>query len=162
MPELRILWQRLVDDAGNTCERCSNTQLELHRAVEKLRQVLSPLGLEPILEDKILDAHKFVSDPSQSNRVWINGKALEEWIGGEVGMSPCCTTVCEDAECRTVEVGNDVFEVIPEELIIKAALLAAAELVSPTTRPCCDPAPVIASDITASDITDCCVPQRYK
>lgn len=155
MPELRILWQRLVDDAGNTCERCGNTQLELEHAVQKLRQVLLPLGLEPILEQKTLDAHSFVSDPSQSNRIWINGKALEEWIDGEVGMTPCCTTVCEDAECRTMEVGNDVFEVIPEELIVKAALLAAAELVSPTTRTCCDPAPA-----DASDMTDCCVPGK--
>lgn len=155
MPELRILWQRLVDDAGNTCERCRNTQLELEHAMRTLNQALFPLGLNPILEDKTLDARKFASDPSQSNRIWINGKPLEEWIGGEVGMSPCCTTVCEDADCRTVAVGNDVFEVIPEGLIVKAALLAAAELVRPTTRTCCDPAPA-----NAKDMTDCCVPQR--
>ena len=150
MAELRILWQRLVDDAGNTCERCGDTQLELHHAVQKLRQALSPLGLEPVLEEKRLDAHSFVSDPSQSNRIWINGKALEEWVGGKIGTSPCCTTVCEDAECRTVKVGDDVFEVIPEGLIIKAGLLAAAERVSPTTRACCDP----------STMTDCCAPRR--
>ncbi len=153
MPELRILWQRLVDDAGNTCERCSDTKLQLERAVQKLKEVLSPLGLEPILEEKILDARDFVSDPAQSNRIWINGKALEEWIGGEVGMSPCCTTVCKNAECRTVAVGSDVFEVIPEELIVKAALLAAAELVSPTARACCDSVPA-----NAKHTTDCCVP----
>jgi hypothetical protein len=155
MPELRILWQRLVDDAGNTCERCRNTQLELDHAVQTLKQALSPLGLKPILEEGSLDARKFASDPSQSNRIWINGRALEEWIGGEVGMSPCCTTVCEDAECRTVAVGNDVFEVIPERLIVKAALLAAAELVSPATDACCD-----SASENAKDMTDCCVPQR--
>lgn len=149
------MWQRLVDDAGNTCERCGNTRLELERAVQKLKPVLSPLGLELVLEDTTLDARKFALDPSQSNRIWINGRALEEWIGGEIGMSPCCTTVCEDAECRTVAVGNDVFEVIPERLIVKAALLAAAELVSPTTSACCDSAPE-----NAKDTTDCCVPQR--
>ena len=140
MPELRILWQRLVDDAGNTCERCGNTRLELEHALQKLKQALPPLGVEPILEEKSLDAPTFVSDPCASNRIWINGRALEEWIGGEVGMSRCCTTVCEGAECRTVTVASDVFEVIPEGLIIKAALLAASELVSVASCSCRDSA----------------------
>jgi len=68
----------------------------------------------------------FTKDPLQSNRIWIGEKSLEEWLGASVGKSPCCD-VCGDAQCLTISLG-DTFEAIPEELIIRAALLAAAEL----------------------------------
>jgi hypothetical protein len=38
--------------------------------------------------------------------------------------------VCGDNECRTVEVGGDTFEAIPETLIVKAGLAAAATLLA--------------------------------
>jgi hypothetical protein len=59
----------------------------------------------------------------------ISGKLLEEWIGGETGKSKCCD-VCGDSECRTISFGENTFESIPERLIIKAGLLAAAELIA--------------------------------
>jgi hypothetical protein len=41
--------------------------------------------------------------------------------------------VCGDSECRTLEVSGTTFEAIPERLILKAALLAAAQLLDDTT-----------------------------
>ncbi|MGT2490314.1 DUF2703 domain-containing protein [Cupriavidus basilensis] len=41
-----------------------------------------------------------------------------------VGSSPCCS-VCGDSECRTVDVGGTSYEVVPEELMVKAGLIAA-------------------------------------
>ena len=71
----------------------------------------------------------FTEDPLQSNRIWVEEKPLEKWIGATVGQSPC-GDVCADSECRTLSIGNSTFEEIPEKLIIRAGLLAAAELFS--------------------------------
>jgi len=58
---------------------------------------------------------------------------MEEWLGARVGSSRCCS-VCGDSECRTVEVAGTTFEAIPEKLFLKAALIASAQLVNPTTE----------------------------
>src|SRR5215471_19763081 len=132
MKQLRIVWQRLVNTEGQTCDRCSATYDALWRAIPKLKGFLGPLGLEPTLETKEIDEESFKADPSVSNQIWIAGRPLEEWLGATVGTSRCCS-VCGDSECRTVEVGGTVFEAIPEELILKAALVAAAQMLRPSS-----------------------------
>ncbi len=127
MTPLPILWQRLVSPEGKTCGRCDATHREMLRAIEKLRQSLRPLDMEPTLEIREIDERSFRSNPSESNRIWIAGRPMEEWLGASVGSSPCCS-VCGTSECRTVQVGGASFEIIPEELFLKAALIAAAEL----------------------------------
>jgi hypothetical protein len=52
---------------------------------------------------------------------------MEDWLSGSVGSSRCCS-VCGDSDCRTLEIRGTTFETIPERLIVKAGLLAAAEL----------------------------------
>lgn len=130
MKRLIITWQRLVDQAGKTCKRCGGTQLQLRDAVQKLETSFKPLGIEVTLEEKALDASTCACDITESNRIWIAEKPLEEWVGAHVGQSPCPCDICQGAECRTVEVGGEVYGVISSELIIKAALLAAAEFVA--------------------------------
>ena len=127
MKTLTIRWQRLVNKAGQTCPRCTDTEDTVEAACNKLKKSLGELDIEVILNKEILDFSIFTKDPLQSNRIWVNEKPLEQWIGGNVGQSKCCD-VCGEAECRTVSIGQDTFEIIPEELIIRAALLAAAEL----------------------------------
>ena len=129
MKLLPILWQRLVSSEGKTCDRCNATYQEMQRAVEKLRQSLRPLGIEPSLEIRDIDERTFKANPSESNRIWIAGKPMEEWLGARVGSSPCCS-VCGTSECRTVEVKGTTFETIPEKLFLKAALLASSQLLS--------------------------------
>ena len=130
---LPIVWQRLVNSRGQTCDRCGVTYEALQRAVAKLKDVLGPLDLEPTLETKELQEESFKADPSASNRIWIAGRALEEWLGARVGSSRCCS-VCGDSECRTVEVRGAVFEAIPEDLILRAALVAAVQVLGPVTE----------------------------
>jgi len=127
MRPLPIVWQRLVNSGGRTCNRCGVTYEALQRAVAKLKDVLAPLGLEPTLETKEIQEESFKADPSASNRIWIAGRPLEEWLSAGVGSSRCCS-VCGESECRTVEVGGAVFEAIPEDLILRAALIAAAQV----------------------------------
>jgi len=127
LKNLPIVWQRLVDTNGETCPRCGGTLDELRKAVGTLEQSLRLLGIKPSLETREIDHESFQQDPSQSNRIWIAGKPIEEWLGAEASSSACCS-VCGDAECRTVEVDSESFEVIPSELILRAALLAASQM----------------------------------
>lgn len=150
---LPILWQRLVDSSGRTCSRCGATQEALQRAVATLKIALGPLGLEPALETRELDEETFKRDPSVSNRIWIAGRPLEEWLDARVGSSECCA-VCGDSECRTVEVGGTVFEAIPEEMILKAALVAAAQMLAPAGEA------VPAQGKPGSQASRCCAESR--
>jgi len=127
MKFLTIVWQRLVDETGQTCDRCGTTYEEIQKALELLKKALSPLAIEVTFEQRKIDQTAFANDPSQSNRVWISGRPLEEWLCAQVDQSPCCD-VCGDAECRTIEVDAKVYESIPADLIIKAGLIAASQL----------------------------------
>lgn len=123
MKTLSIVWQRLVF-GGQTCPRCSGTGDEVARAVEQLQAQLRPLGIEPVLETREIDEATFKANPSESNRIWIAGKPMEEWLNATVGSSRCCS-VCGDSECRTVDLGGSSYEVVPEEWLVKAGLIAA-------------------------------------
>ena len=125
---LAIVWQRLVDDQGRTCERCGVTQRAVEAAAAKLGAALRPLGIEVRLQGRVIDRDTFDADPSQSNRLWIAGRPIEDWLGAGVASSPCCA-VCGSAECRTMEVGGEVIEAIPAELILRAGLTAAGQMI---------------------------------
>ena len=126
MKPLPILWQRLVTPEGQTCDRCHGTRQAIEQAMPKLREALRPLGMEPVLETRQMNVETFKGSPSESNRIWIAGQSIESWLGASVGNSTCCSA-CAGEECRTLEIGGDTFETIPEELILKAALRAASE-----------------------------------
>jgi hypothetical protein len=137
MKTLKIKWQRLlIEESGRTCPRCSATEKELEKAVHILKQSLAPLGIEVTLEKKALNPVKFSKDILESNRIWIGEKPLEEWLEAEIGQSLCCE-VCDNAECRTVEVGKKIYEAIPADLIIKAGLVAASKMVAPEPEEIC-------------------------
>jgi uncharacterized protein DUF2703 len=127
MKPLPIVWQRLVSPEGETCDRCAATYLEIKRAIEQLKLSLRPLGIEPTLEVKEIDETSFRANPSESNRIWIAGRPMEDWLGAGVGSSPCCS-VCGTSDCRTVTLEGTTFETIPEKLLLKAALRASSHL----------------------------------
>ena len=127
MKFLTIVWQRLIDETGQTCNRCGTTYEEIQNAVELLKKALSALSIEVTFEQREIDRTAFANDPSQSNRIWISGRPLEEWLGAKVGQSPC-GDICGDAECRTIEVNSKEYESIPADFIIKAGLIAASQL----------------------------------
>ncbi len=133
MKSLPIVWQRLVTSDGKTCDRCDTTYQEMQRAVRTLAKVLHPLDIQPTLETRQIDEKSFSANPSESNRVWIAGRPMEEWLAGRVGASRCCS-VCGESQCRTVEVGGTVFGAIPEKLFLKAALVAASHVLEPTNE----------------------------
>lgn len=129
---LPILWQRLVSEAGTTCPRCQATGDEVHRAVHTLRQTLDPLGVRPELEVREIDQASFLADPLKSNQILVGGRPIEYWLDGRTGSTQCCDE-CGDNDCRTVEVGGQRFEAIPEELIVRAGVIAATRMLDPTS-----------------------------
>jgi hypothetical protein len=133
MKRMPIVWKRLVK-SGETCTRCGDTYRELEAAAAKLAVALRPLGIEPLFETQTIDEDAFKATPAESNRVWIAGKPVEEWLGADVGMSRCCS-VCGDSDCRTLQVGGRTYEAIPEELFVKAGLMAASQMIASASPP---------------------------
>ena len=127
------MWQRLLTE-GATCPRCGTTQQAVRRAVEALDEALRPLGIRATLEERALDQAAFEGSPGESNRIWIAGRPLEDWLGATAGASQCCS-VCGDNHCRTLEVDGSTFEAVPDRLIVKAGLAAAASLLSVRSDP---------------------------
>ncbi len=125
---LKIKWQRLIS-RGKTCPRCGATERELYKAIVVLKKTLAALGIEVVLEKGQISMSRFKKDPLQSNRIWINNRPLEDYIQGRVGQSSCCDA-CGPSECRTVKIEEKVYETIPSEIIIKAGLSAALQLVN--------------------------------
>lgn len=125
---LTIRWQRLLDERGKTCPRCGGTQLEVGKAVRDLRRALRPLGIRVRPERRALTWRAFKRNPSASNKIWVDGRPLERWLGGSEGKSRCCGA-CGESACRTVKVGAKSYETIPSRLIVSAGLRAAAEMI---------------------------------
>lgn len=138
---LTIRWQRLVNEKGQTCERCGSTESEIQKAFQILEKSLTPLGIKTILDKKTLDLKTCAEDISQSNRIWIGERTLEELLGAKVGKSLCgfcCPELGDSIECRTLIFKNVVYETVPAILIIKAGLQAASQmLVVAQDEPCC-------------------------
>lgn len=132
---LNIKWQRLVTE-GETCPRCGNTEQELDKAIDKLKQVLAPLGIDVSLEKEELNIPEFKQEPLQSNRIWINGQPIENIINGNVGQSPCCD-VCGPSDCRTLEINGQIYETIPSGLIIQAGLAETSHILNLKRENCC-------------------------
>jgi hypothetical protein len=126
---MTIHWQRLVDERGETCDRCGLTEESVRSAHAKLRQSMAPLGINARLTTSTLDIETFLKSPSESNRIWIAGESLESLLGAKVGQSPCCSA-CSDNDCRTLIVGDRTYEAIPPDLIVQAGLIAASRIVS--------------------------------
>lgn len=124
MKTLTIQWQRLVE-GGETCPRCGDTGTEVRKAAADLGKALSPLGIVVVLEEVEISLAEFNRQPLESNRILLDGRPLEDWLGGESGQSPCCD-VCGPNDCRTVTVDGQSYEAIPSDLIVRTGLLAAA------------------------------------
>ncbi len=138
--ELEIIWQRLMDAEGQTCDRCGGTEKELQQGIASLKKALDPLGIEVTLEKRSLGL-ECADNIIESNRILISGRPLEEWLGATVGTSACgscCEKLGETVECRTTTVDGRTYEIIPAQLLVKAGLKAAAELlIVPSSGECC-------------------------
>lgn len=127
--------------------------------MHKLQQALEPLGITTELQTREIDEAAFLQDPLQSNQVLIAGQPVEQWLGGQTGRSRCCNE-CGDNDCRTVEVGGQQYEVIPEDLLVRAGMIAASRLLDPA----CPLEPIASSPVATQAQTQaqkgCCSGSR--
>lgn len=128
MKKIEITWQRLVDEKGDTCDRCNKTYLNLESAIEKLKPLLDTIGMEVSFNKKALSMEEFKKNPLSSNIIIINGKKIEDILNLKIGQSSCCGP-CGDSECRTVIDESGAKEEIEERLIIKAFLKEVVEII---------------------------------
>lgn len=128
MKKLDVIWQRLVDEKGETCDRCNKTYLNLESAMEKLKPLLTNIGVEINFQKKALSMDEFKKNPLSSNEIIINGKKIEDVLNLKVGQS-CCCGPCGDSECRTVIDETGEKEEVEERLIIKAILKEVVEII---------------------------------
>lgn len=137
---LEIVWQRLVDEQGQTCDRCGTTEAAVNEASRKLNRSLRVLGIHVVLTKKVLSPAEFKKDPLESNRMWISGEPIERWLAATTGESQC-STACGTSECRTVTIDGETYEAISADLNIKAGLLAGAQLLQgePSGSSCAPP-----------------------
>ena len=123
MRSLPILWKRLVKE-GATCPRCGSTHENVVSAVKKLEAALQPLGIEPVLETLAIDETSFQADPSSPT---ASGSPASRWRNG------WCPRRCKqmlhrsgDLPCRTMEIDGQHPQRSREDLIVRAAMMAAS------------------------------------
>lgn len=138
VPTVAIRWQRLVGEQGGTCARCGDTGQEVQQAAAQLEQALAPLGVRVTLEQQAIDTTTFRQEVDASNRIWVNDRLLEDWLGAHVGASQCTfcgTEAGADVACRTIVLDGHTYEAIPASLIIQVGLIAGAQALSANTAP---------------------------
>lgn len=110
--------------AGETCDRCGDTRGAARQAVADARAALGGAGIEIALVERELGSERLLD----SNRVLVNGRPAEEWLGGSSALSDCpsCADLLgESACCREVEVAGTRSEGIPREVVLDAIMAAA-------------------------------------
>ncbi len=131
---LQIRWQRLLDEKGNTCDRCYMTEKTVEDGVKQLRRSLKGMNIDVVLVKTNVSPTAFAKDPLESNRIWIGEKPLEEWLQAKAGKSQC-SGACGTSECRTLIVDGQTYESVPSALFVKAGLLAGANLIQTQSQP---------------------------
>jgi len=137
-----VKWQRLVDERGQTCQRCGTTQDKVRQGAQLLRRCLRPLNMQVVLEETPLDPETVARDVSESNRIFLDGRPLEDWLHAKEGRSlcgSCCDQLGTRVECRTTVVDGRAYEAIPAVFIVRAGLLAADAALAADAPPqtCC-------------------------
>lgn len=119
MTKISIEWKHFDKD-GVTCDRCSQTGLNLLEAIKELKEQNFDIDYT---ETKLTQ-----DQMSQSNQILINGLLIEDLLtDAKVGESYCssCTDLTDnasDCHCRTINQSDTVFEEIPKDLIKNAIL----------------------------------------
>ncbi len=154
MTPLIVEWRRLAV-GGETCDRCKTTGKNVRAAVEAMRPVVVAQGIELELREVELPPDEI----AHSNEVLVDGTLVEELVGGMAAVSDCPS--CGDlvgvpCSCRTVTVGDEVHEELPESMIA-AAIMTAADRRSGV--PCCGaPEPTISCCSPAAAPAQSCCP----
>ena len=125
MKQLDIEWRHL-DQAGNTCIRCSDTGVALKKVVASLTTECAPCGWEVTFKETRLKEDQI----AQSNIILINGTPIEEILPNSKVSENHCVSCCdfiggESVYCRTIEYEDKTYEAIPARLVHQAVCSVA-------------------------------------
>lgn len=125
---LTIRWKRLVlGKDKKTAPRHAATEQAVDLAFVTLQKSLAPLGVEVSLQKADVSEERFKQDPLLSNRLWINGAALEMYL--PKAKTGKVVDKKSGVAFRTVEFAGKSFRDIPADMIVQAGLIAAGESV---------------------------------
>lgn len=123
MTSLHIEWKHFEKE-GVTCARCGETGRTLQQVVAKLREELAAHGVRVTFAEMILAEDEL----AHSNAILFNGTPLEALIPGAKTSENHCRSCSEltgrETLCRTIAVGDALYEALPETLIRQAAFRA--------------------------------------
>jgi len=116
--KLRIEF-RYVD--RKTCSRCRTTDKNVERTVQSLRKAVEESGAKIELKTTKLP----VSRLAQSNSVRINGKDIEELVGGKTGRRSttcygCSEILDSSCDCRAYAYRGKKYTYVPRAMIREA------------------------------------------
>jgi hypothetical protein len=115
---LIIEWQHVGADISTTCVRCTATGTTLLKVIEELKPELSKYNIHVEYKETVLTNEQL----PDSNRILINGKPFEEYLkNAQIVETPCQSCACivdnETAECRAIEISDEIYESIPDDMI---------------------------------------------
>ena len=136
-PNLVIEWQHIGNDVSGTCDRCSRTGDALQDVLEELQPYFREKKVTVRFRERVLPDSRI----EQSNKILLNGIPLEDYLGGaRVVQTPCCSCACitgqDEAVCRAIETGDDLYEALPPELL-KQVIIRIVETMSTGDDACC-------------------------
>ncbi|MCX7822877.1 MAG: DUF2703 domain-containing protein [Syntrophobacterales bacterium] len=126
MTSISLRWYHLVDENGNTCDRCDQTLLNLEKVISVIKPAFEEFDITIDFEKVALSYDEFKRNPLASNQITIDGRPLETILDLKVGKSPCCGP-CAGNDCRTLVIKGVERDVIEARVILKAILESIAK-----------------------------------
>ena len=108
---------------GETCDRCNETLAAVRQAAGELEAELAAANVSVSLVEHATTSQAL----ADSNAVLVNGRPIEEWIGGErlsTDCPSCGDLVGESVCCSAISVDGVVNEAMTAQHVRDAALSA--------------------------------------
>ena len=135
---LTIAWHKVSEADGSICDLSIATQQTVDEAAGKLSQALATDGVDIVV--KTLTPEKVEGGDCLCNRVLIQGRFVDEWLGAEM-VKTACSGCPNQAGCpKSAGSGgacggqyamihqDKTYSIVPANLIVMAGLIAAADL----------------------------------
>ncbi len=120
-------WQRPASETCLACAKCGVNESDVQQACTELKAKLAAKGIAVTFIKRKPQESK--PGPSQ---VWICDVPLETWLGGSVSTKPCCADGsgpnAKQILHRSLDVDGQNFSLIPADLMVRAGMSAADEL----------------------------------
>jgi hypothetical protein len=135
---LTIAWHKVTEDDGTVCDLSTRTQQVVEQAAKDLRRTLAPNGIDVAVET--ITPAKVEGSQCLCNRVLVQGRFVDEWLGADVVKAPCSGCADRGACPKSAESGSacagqtamayqgNTYEIVPANLLMMAGLIAAADM----------------------------------